>query len=78
MKKMVVILLLVLPVLAGCGKYTAHAWGSSGKLYQAPEMCQAVAACTAAGETSCFYLHDGYTCSPDSPAAKPGGSNGTH
>lgn len=47
----------------GCGKYVGKAYGSSGKTYQAPELCQAVAKCAAAGENKCFYpQNDTYRC----------------
>jgi len=51
-------------LLAGCGKYVGHAYGtSSGKTYSAPDTCQAVAACKAAGETDCLYAHtDQFSC----------------
>jgi hypothetical protein len=55
---------LLLFVLAGCGTARPwHVYGQSGQLYQAPELCQAVAQCAQAGEKTCYYPQsDTYTC----------------
>jgi hypothetical protein len=42
-------------VLTGCAARRSNVYGNSGKLYQAPELCQAVAQCMAAGEATCLY-----------------------
>jgi hypothetical protein len=64
MKKLVLLLLLItVAAVAGCGaRYNPKVFGVSGKTYTAPDICQAVAQCVAAGETKCFYGHDGFSC----------------
>jgi len=61
---MKIVFLLSVLLLTGCGPHISHAYGASGKDYVAPDICQAVAKCTAAGETKCFYPQtDQFTCS---------------
>ena len=63
MKKGFPIVVLVL-VLSGCAARPVwHVYGQTGKLYQAPELCQAVAECAQAGEKTCYYPQaDTYNC----------------
>jgi len=58
------LLLIVLAPALGCHKYVATAYGATGKPYPAPDVCQALSQCHAAGEKECFYPHgnEGFTC----------------
>lgn len=56
MKKAIAVLVFISALmLSGCGVSMSHAYGVSGKMYSAPDICQAVAACKAAKETECLY-----------------------
>lgn len=65
MKKVLIVVfaIAIAAFASGCGKYVGHAYGVSGKDYQAPDVCKAVAACVGAGEKECMYAHsDQFSC----------------
>jgi hypothetical protein len=70
--KRLFLMLLLIPMMAGCaGHYVGKAYGVSGKQYTAPDLCQAVAQCAAAGEAKCFYSHGTeFSCTESEPKAK--------
>jgi len=64
MRKLKIILLsLALMAALGCAARSYKVYGASGKLYQAPELCQAVADCAKSDEKGCYYPQSNdYNC----------------
>lgn len=47
---------LLVPLVSGCfGVAHYSVTGASGKLYTAPDICQALVQCQNSAETACFY-----------------------
>lgn len=56
------ILLLGVLLAVGCGPPApVNVFGSSGKKYSAPNLCQAILSCRAGGESACYYNTASFT-----------------